>query len=62
MRLAYRPLKRYGEQFLSLDGKLHRQFLQHLLRIAIDDEHSRECCPCGRAGFVLLTSICCIIR
>ena len=38
-----RPFKRDGEQFLSLDGKLHRQFLQHLLRIAIDDEHSREC-------------------
>ena len=37
MRLTYRPFKRDGEQFLSLDGKLHRQFLQHLLRIAIDD-------------------------
>ena len=38
MFLSYSALQRYGKQFLSLDSKLHREFLQHLLCIAVDDE------------------------
>ena len=38
MFLSYSALQRYGKQLLSLDSKLHREFLQHLLCIAVDDE------------------------
>ena len=34
--LSYRSFQRHAEQLLSLNGKLHRQLIEHLLCIAID--------------------------
>ena len=36
--LAYGTLKGYAEQFLCFNGELHRQFVQYLLGISVDDE------------------------
>jgi hypothetical protein len=36
--LAYRAFKGYGKKLLSLDGKLHGQFLKHFLSITVDDK------------------------
>ena len=36
--LSYRAFEGDGKEFLSLNGELHRQLLQHLLGIAVDDE------------------------
>ena len=35
---AYGTLQGYAEQFLRLNGELHRQFVEHLFGIAVDDE------------------------
>ena len=63
MFLSYSALQRYGKQFLSLDSKLHREFLQHLLCIAVDDESYGLLCgntvvaSCSKMALSLCTSI-----
>ena len=36
--LPHRSLKRHAQQFLCLDGKFHRQFVEHLLGISVDNQ------------------------
>ena len=36
--LAYGPFERDLQEFLSLDGEFHREFVHDLLRIAVDDQ------------------------
>ena len=42
--LSDSAFERDGEQFLGLDGKLHGEFLEHLLGIAVDDKANGLLC------------------
>ena len=36
--LSHTALERYRQKLLCLDSKLHRQFVEHILGISVDDE------------------------